>query len=72
MKEVEKIIGFWLRLKCVRKVVNDCLEVLRENIILYGEDFGKVLGYGLFYFGEENEEFVWEMIFFVIIIVVEK
>lgn len=72
LQEVEKIVGPRLRPKRARKVANDCLEALRENITSYGEDLGKVLGYGLLYSGEENEEFVRETISSAIITVAEK
>jgi len=60
LQEVKKIVGPRLRPKRARKLANECLEVLREDITSYGEDLGKVLGYGLLYSGEENEEFVRE------------
>ena len=72
LQEVEKIVGPRLRPKRARKVANDCLEALRESITSYGEDLGKVLGYGLLYSGEENEEFVRETISSAIITVAEK
>ena len=72
LQEVEKIVGPRLRPKRARKLANDCLEVLRENITSYGEDLGKVLGYGLLYSGEENKEFVRETISSAIMTVAEK
>ena len=72
LQEVEKIVGPRLRLKRARKLANDCLEVLRENITSYCEDLRKVFSYGLLYSGEENKEFVREAISSAIMTVAEK
>ena len=72
LQDVQKIVGPRLRPKHARQVANDCLEALRENITSYDKDLGKVLGYGLLYSGEENEEFVRETISSAIITVAEK
>ena len=72
LQEVEKITGPRLKSKRAGKFAKDCLEVLREKVSS-GEDLGKVLGYGLLYSGQqENEEFVRETVSSSLLTVAEK
>ena len=72
LQEVEKITGPRLKSKRAGKFAKDCLEVLREKVSS-GEDLGRVLGYGLLYSGQqEDEEFVRETVSSTLLTVAEK
>ena len=72
LQEVQKITGPRLKSERAGKFAKDCLEALREKVSS-GEDVGKVLGYGLLYSGQqENEEFVREIVSSAPLTVAEK
>ena len=72
LQDVDKTTGPRLKVKSAGKFAKDCLEALREKVSS-GEDLGKVLGYGLLYSGQqENEEFVRETVSSAPLTVAEK
>ena len=71
LQEVEKITGHQLKSKRAGKFAKDCLEALREKVS--SGHHGKVLGHGLLYSGQrENEEFVRETVSSALLTVAEN